>query len=1338
MFSPAPKKSSVVRHRDSLAGYGGPPSPATPVSVSRHSSLVTPMPARPATGTPAPWSSRLSTVARTPSVKKTEKNSGADHVQPVFVGDFPQQVRNAQAEWLKALGADNSRISGGMDRRTGLSWMLCGSQLFVWSYLSGNTPQGCVALEIPSKVCSHEEHGVSSAHGNSWIVCVIGWEEEMHASTGNIVNACNSAGILMCNQQSLAVVYWPDVFSECGNIPVTSLPFDDKPDVSDVMPEERPGIGRRSSSMWAGSGRICESNVVNSMVASPVPGSTSHECIAIACRSNAELWWFECTSNVICHQRVAEGRDIVTMQGGESGNSLLKKTYTRSIIWRWSHVVLEECRRQFFLLTDHEIQCWNAELRAGGGVSKVWSYEIVSTDVDAEIKKDLAGQKHVWLLDMQVDDSGKELTVLIASFCKDRISSSSYTQYSLLTLHYKSTGQKIGEGSESTSEKVLERKAPVQVILPKARVEKEDFLFSMRLRLGGKPAGSTMILSGDGTATVTHYWNEATRLYQFDLPWDAGKVIDASVVPSLEESEEGAWVVLTEKAGVWAIPEKAVVLGGVEPPERSLSRKGSSNEGAAEEERRSLAFGGNFALRRASSEAWIAGENRDRAVSRAVSQRTAQDEEAEALIGRLFQNFSNSGQSEGAFEKLHRAGAFEREGEMNVFARASKAIVDTLAKHWTTSRAADIAVMAAVSSQLLEKQRRHQQFLQFLAASKCHEELHKRQRQSLQAIMGHGEKLAAMIQLRELHNASAQARPQSRLDSSNANLETSEVSGALWDLVQLVGEKARRNNVMLMDREKAEVFYSRVSELEELFSCVHQHLGYVVGRELPLRLQIERLCQISNACTTVVRTAIRYRDVQHSWYPSPEGLTPWYCQPTVRSGIWKLASLILELKMEADASEPSMKSMLIAELEEATDIILEAYAGAITAKVEREEEYRGLQMEYWSRRDVLLNALYQHVKDVAGTAAQEAGLGIEGEGQKQKMLRRLSPSLISLARRHAGYQTLWDICSDLNDIECLRSLMHESMGLKEGRFSNFVFEQCYKNCQHAKLLRLGEEFQEELALFLQKHKDLLWLHEIFLNHFSSASNTLHSLALSQEDDITTATEENPEIGGRKVDLSLAERRRLLNLAKIAALAGGEPGFQEKVECLDADLQILTVQEELHRMGYSGDEILTPRQLVEICLKSEYRELVLRAFDVFAWTGNTFRRSNKSLLESAWLHAADLDNWAKMNQLSKEEGWSDEQNLQMLRSTALFHSSKRCYGTKCLCYEGCLQDVLPLLQEDAEIFDLKDAGTSKWSVETILMQHQDFPEAGQLMLTAVRLGKCFGASLDTGDNGLMLE
>lgn len=117
----------------------------------------------------------------------------------------------------------------------------------------------------------------------------------------------------------------------------------------------------------------------------------------------------------------------------------------------------------------------------------------------------------------------------------------------------------------------------------------------------------------------------------------------------------------------------------------------------------------------------------DKPLDRHVSQRPSQDEEAEAIVGRLFQQFIASAQVNSALDKLQHAGAFEREGDTNVFVRASRALVDTFAKHWASGGAFGAAVIATVSSQLAEKQRRHQQYLNFLAATKCHEELQNNQ-----------------------------------------------------------------------------------------------------------------------------------------------------------------------------------------------------------------------------------------------------------------------------------------------------------------------------------------------------------------------------------------------------------------------------------------------------------------------------------------------------------------------------------------------------------------------------------------------------------------------------------
>ncbi|KAK9155347.1 hypothetical protein Sjap_002827 [Stephania japonica] len=1296
MFSPATRKRHI-NPPPKDPNLGQPlttGSPATPLTENRRSSaLGTAVPNRPSTGTPAPWTSRLSVLARISPVKEIEKRADTDPVKPVYVGEFPEEVRDAQAGFLRKSAPGEPGISGGIDKETSLSWIICGNQLFVWSYFS-SASKNCVILELPS-FSEEDDINAPSNRDNVWMVCFVNCSGKS-GSAEKVVKKFDSVGVVMCNQKSKAVIYWPDIYSKSM-----------KSVANDHPQPSRMGSRNTNSD---------ESVYFNSLIASPVPVS-SHVCIAIASASDGTLWQFHCTPSGIHRKEISTVFTTQSNHSIESGKSQVGKGYPKSLIWRFRLFTPEEFHREFFLLTDTEIHCFRISLSSDINVAMLWSQEIIGTDSDLGIKKDLAGQKRVWPLDMQVDERGKELAILVATFCKDRVSSSSYTQYFLLVMQYKSGLNYFSDNTEPIHERVLEKKAPIQVIIPKARVEDENFLFSMRLRMGGKPSGSTIILSGDGTATVSHYWRNSSRLYQFDLPWDAGKVLDASVFPSTEDSEEGAWVVLTEKAGVWAIPEKAVLLGGVEPPERSLSRKGSSNGRAVEEEKRNLSFGGNVAPRRASSEAWDVGE-RQRAVSTIIARRAAQDEESEALLGHLFQDFLLSGQVNDSFEKLQDCGAFEKDDETNIFACTSKSIVDTLAKHWTTTRGAEIVAMAVVSSQLLDKQQKHQKFLQFLAFSKCHEELLTRQRRSLQTIMEHGEKLAGIIQLREFQNTHS----QNRLNASSNPYPDSrnEKAGSLWDLLQLVGEKARRSAVLLMDRDNAEVFYSKVSELEEVFNCICHHLQAIIRTEEPFVVQVQQACEISDACTTIICAAIQYRNEHHTWYPSPEGLTPWYCQLVVRNGLWCIASFMLQLLRET--TDLKVKSNIYSHLESMADVLLEAYTGAITAKLERGEEHEGLSDEYWRRRDELLDSLYQQVKAFVEESYQNSIK--DTEEPKEVLLRKFSTSLLSLAKRHEGYLTLWNICCDLDDTSLLRNLMHESVGPNKG-FSYFVFKQMYLNRQFAKLLRLGEEFPEEVAIFLKQHKDLMWLHEIFLDQFSSASETLHALALSQgHNDLSSEQGQDPD--NLNLEQSLTDRRRLLNLSKIAAMAGSNHVFETKIERIEADLKILKLQDEIIRLVSDvkekpdiGQSLLPPGELIRLCLEGNTPELSLLAFDVFAWTSSSFRRSNKGLLEECWKNAANQDDWGKLYEASEVQGWSDEKTLEKLKNTVLFQASSRCYGLEAETYEGGFDEALPLRQEDAEPSILKDPGSS---VEGILMQLKNFPEAGKLMLTAVMLGK----------------
>lgn len=161
------------------------------------------------------------------------------------------------------------------------------------------------------------------------------------------------------------------------------------------------------------------------------------------------------------------------------------------------------------------------------------------------------------------------------------------------------------------------------------------------------------------------------------------------------------------------------------------------------------------------------------------------------------------------------------------------------------------------------------------------------------------------------------------------------------------------------------------------------------------------------------------------------------------------------------------------------------------------------------------------------------------------------------------------------------------------------------------------------------------------------------------------------------------------------------------------------------------KLLPPVDLIELCIKSQNRELSLRAFDLFTWTSSSFLRSNTTLLEECWRNAANQDDWEKLYQMSITEGWSDEETMRILRETVLFQASSKCYGPESEIFEGRFDEVLLLSQENSEIPNMKDMNSS---VEAILMQHKDFPDAGKLMLTAIMLGSVSVVTSTTDDEG----
>jgi nuclear pore complex protein Nup133 len=102
-----------------------------------------------------------------------------------------------------------------------------------------------------------------------------------------------------------------------------------------------------------------------------------------------------------------------------------------------------------------------------------------------------------------------------------------------------------------------------------------------------------------------------------------------------------------------------------------------------------------------------------------------------------------------------------------------------------------------------------------------------------------------------------------------------------------------------------------------------------------------------------------------------------------------------------------------------------------------------------------------------------------------------------------------------------------------------------------------------------------------------------------------------------------------------------------------------------------------------------------------------------------MNATNQDDWVKLSEASMSEGWSDEVIQESLQGTVLFKASRLCYSPDSVVYDGTFEDVLPVKKEDVHPRGLE---SKCLSVEEVLMQHKDFPDAGKLMMTAVIMGK----------------
>jgi nuclear pore complex protein Nup133 len=752
---------------------------------------------------------------------------------------------------------------------------------------------------------------------------------------------------------------------------------------------------------------------------------------------------------------------------------------------------------------------------------------------------------------------------------------------------------------------------------------------------GGVPSDAALVVTAAGGAALFAGDRLDQQLLMHDPAAGGGRVLAAAAAPGT-----GGWLMLTELMGVVAYAPTpggdaaATAAAGVAPP---VSARVGEPPRSRDDRGTTIAAAAAVSVTPAAAEASVRAEFAS------------------------FANGTGGAPAESGF-RLKAAGALAEDGRAGApFAANSRNLVDALPKHWSGPSGPG----PATESHLDEKARRHDLFLRFLAeAAGVWTVVAPAERE---AVLEHGELVAALLCVRALHNEAAEAS-----EADDAEAEDGALA-VLREAAAAAGVALQAHDAAVRDRPAAEVCYSRATGvpgalLPALADGFARRASVAAAeRGASLRQRAEALDALSRALLGALGAAAEFRAHHAALYPPPGGgaTAPpprWSSGANARAALREAASATAALREEsARGGAPELVAPLGARLLALATPLLDACAANLESAAPGTAERAVAREEYVRARRDVLPALLDAARDEAGAPAHAVGVSAD--------------AVAAVAEAHFGYEQLAEVCEavsheaetarDPGAVAAAAARTHHYMRTLrgapadgEGSFATYFFERARKHAGFAgsvgarvaeTLRNTPDEFYDELETCLEPHPSLLWVHQLRAENYSGAARTARGLA----------------DGGA----SLAERRRFLSLAKLSLLADGVASVEDDVVALDAALDLVSIQSNLSRRRGSGsdeDAPLPPLRLVEACLGDAAEgagapgrdEDLLDAFAVFASAGSTFRASNKSLLETLWRRAAAETDWEQLSELRASGG--DEGYVQALRATLVARATRRCY------------------------------------------------------------------------------
>ncbi|XP_072121492.1 nuclear pore complex protein Nup133 [Mobula birostris] len=354
----------------------------------------------------------------------------------------------------------------------------------------------------------------------------------------------------------------------------------------------------------------------------------------------------------------------------------------------------------------------------------------------------------------------------------------------------------------------------------------------------------------------------------------------------------------------------------------------------------------------------------------------------------------------------------------------------------------------------------------------------------------------------------------------------------------------------------ADVFFREVSQIDTAFDCLLEEEQNILEENTPLSQEwAQTAINVNNILKDMLHAAVHHRHNKCSFYKSEEDAEqePEYIPWTASSGPSGVRNVIVRqtdiiLNKVYPQVDSTIRNTLLEQVVALLDFYLDGYVCQLKSvdRPTQQERYNKLDMEYTQKRSHLLSQLLSL-------------------GQHQLTA--------SLAEKYCDFDILIQLCEQTDNQARLQRYLNQ---FADQNFSDFLFRWYMEKGKRGKLLSPPVAQHAQLANFLQSHEHLSWLHEINIQNFEKAHQTLLNLA-------NTETR------------YFAKKKTLLSLSKLSVFASNLPEnlLHEKIEDLNAQEQYLLHQDTLpmellerKQLNVDTMPVLSASQLIDLYISDD--------------------------------------------------------------------------------------------------------------------------------------------------------